>query len=279
MKLHVLICCFNDSLLDVPDILLPERPDVSYVISHQHSAGYSLPDDTDELKSRLNEMLARPDVVLTSIEGKGVSRNRNNCLMKCFETAADDDVCLIADDDVRYFKDSFDRVLSAFSSNPSAGFIQFRIKTLGSSRQFRRLPYPVNPYRIRKVAVRGSKYVSSIEMAFRCGSVRSSGIRFNEQFGLGGTVYPEGGEESIFLCDCLRSGIKAYYVPVEIVEHPYESSSKAPKTIAKARMYLAVAEYVYGSCSYEALIARLRIVYRKLKRLPVLLNTCSSSMQ
>ena len=150
MKLHVLICCYNDSLLDVPDILLPERPDVSYVISHQHSAGYSLPDDADELKSRLNEMLARPDVVLTSIEGKGVSRNRNNCLMKCFETAADDDVCLIADDDVRYFKDSFDRVLSAFASNPSAGFIQFRIKTLGSSRQFRRLPYPVNPYRIRK---------------------------------------------------------------------------------------------------------------------------------
>ena len=85
MKLHVLICCFNDSLLDVPDILLPERPDVSYVISHQHSAGYSLPDDADERKSRVNEMLARPDVVLTSIEGKGVSRNRNNCLMKCFE--------------------------------------------------------------------------------------------------------------------------------------------------------------------------------------------------
>ena len=80
MKLHVLICCYNDSLLDVPDILLPERPDVSYVISHQHSAGYSLPDDTDERKSRVNEMLARPDVVLTSIEGKGVSRNRNNCL-------------------------------------------------------------------------------------------------------------------------------------------------------------------------------------------------------
>ena len=37
MKLDVLICTYNERVVHVPDVLLPYRPDVSYIVSMQYT--------------------------------------------------------------------------------------------------------------------------------------------------------------------------------------------------------------------------------------------------
>ena len=37
MKLDVLICTYNERVVHVPDVLLPYRPDVSYIVSMQYA--------------------------------------------------------------------------------------------------------------------------------------------------------------------------------------------------------------------------------------------------
>ena len=75
---------------------------------------------------------------------------------------------------------------------------------------------------------------------------------------------PEGGEEAIFLSDCLKRGLTMKYVPEYVVGHPYMSSGKSPKTVRKARMMLAIACRCSGSFSIDAFVAFLRVIFRVL---------------
>lgn len=252
MTLYVLICCCNSSILNVPRILHPARKDVKYVISHQKTT--DVPSD-----DAVNGMLLRSDVIYSSLNGLGLSRNRNNALEVCAQSAGNDDICLIADDDVEYPEDAFDTVLNAFRANV-ADVLTFQISTKDSNVPFKK--YFPNAHDILKPVIRGDGYVSSIEIAFRISSIRSSGICFDENFGLGGRLYPEGGEEAVFISDCISNGLHVRYIPEVIVYHKYESSGKKQKTVSKARMMLGVAERVYGKFSLEAAIARLRCLYR-----------------
>ena len=54
---------------------------------------------------------------------KGVGLNRNNALMR-----AGGDICLLADDDVRYFDDYEQTVIGAFEKYPEADVILFNIE-------------------------------------------------------------------------------------------------------------------------------------------------------
>lgn len=73
MKLDVLICTYNERVVHVPDVLLPYRPDVSYIVSMQYT-------DKKYFQYIPGELKNRRDVKLIFLEGKGLSRNRNHCL-------------------------------------------------------------------------------------------------------------------------------------------------------------------------------------------------------
>ena len=100
MKLELLICTLDERIARVPDILLPARPDISYLVSMQYTDPKFLGHVPDMLRQR-------PDVRLIFLEGKGLSRNRNHCL-----DATTGDLALIVDDDCRYREEYFDRVRS-----------------------------------------------------------------------------------------------------------------------------------------------------------------------
>lgn len=60
-------------------------------------------------------------------------------------------------------------------------------------------------------------YVSAIEIAFRRKVVAEKGIRFNEYFGINQKYAC--GEDTLFLHDIIKSGLKGSFFPVTITTH------------------------------------------------------------
>ncbi|MGN0191288.1 MAG: hypothetical protein ACI39U_06495 [Candidatus Cryptobacteroides sp.] len=208
--------------------------------------------------------LDRPDVIYSSFIGKGVALNRNHCLdMARQAPREEDEICLLADDDIRYMSDSFDTVMDTFRENPDISVAAFRIRTPQGQPDYKK--YPDRTKDIRKIPLSGKFYFSTIEIAFRLSSVGD--LRFDEDFGIGAAKWPEGGEEPVFLSDCLKRGLKMRFFPKEIVEHGYISTGKAHKSVRKAQMMRAVACRCRGPFSFEAILGSLRVLYRRLLRM------------
>ena len=70
MTLEVAICTINGSLAHVPDILLPEREDVTYLVAWQCT-------DASFASLATDSRLLRKDVRLVKTDSTGLARNRN----------------------------------------------------------------------------------------------------------------------------------------------------------------------------------------------------------
>ncbi len=281
MKLNILISCYNESVSDVPKIFLPQRRDVRYIVSHQMSPDYA--DSHPGIPEETRLAFGRSDVVYSQFAGKGVSQNRNHCLdvletvlkagkrqndrrqeseeEKIEPDALNNQLCLISDDDVSYTDKQLTRIIEVFGERPATDAICFRIATPEGQPPFK--CYPDREYELRQIPVYGPFCFSSIEIAFRLSPVLSERIRFDENFGLGSSRWPEGGEETVFLSDCLKAGLRLDYVPEYLVTHPYESTGKRAKTVRKAQMLEAVAVRCRGRFSSAASVGRLRVLYRR----------------
>lgn len=282
MMLNVLISCYDDSVFDAPAIFLSPRDDVRYIVSHQMSRDYA--DAHPELPEETRRLLGRSDIVYSPFVGKGVSQNRNHCLdvleavlkaanrqndhiQESDKQTIESDVlkkqlCLISDDDVSYTDSQLTRILEIFGERPATDAICFRIATPEGQPPFKR--YPDKGHEVRRVPVYGRFGFSSIELAFRLSPVLSGKIRFDENFGLGSSRWPEGGEETVFLSDCRKAGMRMDYVPEYLVQHPFQSTGKKRKTVRKAQMLEAVAVRCRGRRSSAAFVGRLRVLYRRL---------------
>ena len=257
MRLNILISCYNGSVDGVGAMFQPQRDDVRYVVSHQMSEDYA--------QACPPLSMDREDVIYAPFRGRGISRNRNHCLdvVKAHSDVPGEEICLLADDDVTYLPDSFDKVLAAFREHPEISLAAFRILTPQSQPPFK--PYQDKSFVVNKIPLRGKYYFSSIELAFRLEAIGD--LRFDEDFGVGAAKWPEGGEETIFLSDCLKMGLKMRYFPIEMVIHGYMSTGKSKKSVRKAQMMRAVAIRCRGPFSFEAILASLRVLYRKLLRM------------
>lgn len=134
---------------------------------------------------------------------RGVGLNRNNLLMR-----ADADIVLFADDDVVYEEGYQETVLRAFEQHPEADVILFNVVPL---------PESINPCLITKwhrVRWYNCLKYGAVRVAARLNKLRQSNINFTLLFG-GGAKYSSG-EDSIFMMDCLRSGLKVYGYPAKI---------------------------------------------------------------
>ena len=141
---------------------------------------------------------------------KGVGLNRNNALMR-----ATGDICLFADDDMRYV-DGYSQVIEeAFNKCVDADVIVFNLIE----------PVPTR-YIIKKMSRVGKmNYLryGTARIAVKLKSIKKNGIYFNQCFG-GGTEHCHG-EDNIFLTSCLRAGLKIYAVPVTIAALTEERKS------------------------------------------------------
>ncbi len=198
------------------DVLLPIRADVNYIISHQYRNDKYL---------TIPKELIRDDVLVSQIQGKGLSKSRNNAIR-----LATADICVIADDDVRYTNEYIDNIINTFQQNNNIDVAIFKIKTFEDNEEYKN--YPENSYRLSK---NNMHWPSSVEISFRLSKIKNH-LEFDERFGLESEL--PAGEEKIFIHDALSLGLNCYFVPKYIVMHPKISTIKSfPKY---SRQYVIV---------------------------------------
>ena len=114
---------------------------------------------------------------------------------------------MIADDDMFYVKNYATTIKQAYKKHPDADIIAFIVDREGKEYT----PKIKEEGELNSIM---TMKLSSVQLSFKRESIERKGLRFDEEFGAG-AKYPWG-EENIFLFDCIRAGLKVYYVPVKI---------------------------------------------------------------
>lgn len=140
-----------------------------------------------------------------SFTEKGVGLNRNNALMR-----ATGDVILFADDDMVYV-DGYESIITeAFENNPNADAFIFNIETIGNSMGRKQNS------KVRRLHFYNSLNYGTARISALSDSIRRENISFHMCFG-GGTMY-SCGEDTLFIVDMLKKGLKIYSCPIKLAE-------------------------------------------------------------
>ena len=180
MTLELLICTLDDGIQGIAEHLEAPCDGVCYLCSCQYT--------TPQPPPIPSELCERDDVRVVFLPGAGLCRNRNNAL-----DHAVGDVLMICDDDERVRRADFDRILKVYEAHPEFDIVHFQTTGLHKD-------YP-------------PRYVSSVEMTLR--RERIGSLRFDERFGLGSPCL-NACEETVFLSDAARAGLRVHYEPVSI---------------------------------------------------------------
>lgn len=180
LKIQVLVAA-----MDQKDYLLPDKMNIQTeaVIGNQC--------DRNSVESFLHN---GHRITYLNFAERGVGLNRNNALMR-----ADADICLFADDDLVYSVDYPEIVAGAFGKYSNADVLIFNVDPEPKIKKAHR----VNFFNYMRYG--------AVRIAVKLSSVREQGVYFNQSFG-GGTEH-SAGEDTLFLTDCLRRGLKIYAVP------------------------------------------------------------------
>lgn len=143
--------------------------------------------------------------VFVSLEERGLSRSRNKAI-----DYASGDICVLADDDVYYVPNYKEAIEEAYNKYKEADIILFDIIEPSGRRRksVSKKDGKINFFKI----LRGN----SIRITFKLNSIKNNSIRFNENFGSGSGKFIAS-EDIVFLVDCMRKGLKVYYVSIPIV--------------------------------------------------------------
>lgn len=193
---EILVSTLDSGIRCVPEVLLPPRPDVRYLVSWQH--------DREDAATPLPAQLVRPDVRIEHLQGRGLSRNRNNAIAH-----ATGDILVLADDDMSLQPEFIDNIQRTYAAHPEADIITFQ--ALNEYDELMR-DYAPHPFTYSK-RPRGT-FFCSWEISFR----RTASLpRFDERFGLGAD-YLACGEEDIFMDEAYRRGLNIRYEPLPIAK-------------------------------------------------------------
>ncbi len=137
-----------------------------------------------------------------SFREKGVGLSRNNALLR-----ADGDICLFSDEDIRYQDDYEEKILNEFQKNPDADMLLFNVDVCQARRT-----YHIEKY--GRVRLYNCGRYSAYSFALRTEVMHRKNVAYSLLFG-GGARYSNG-EDSLFIRDCIRSGMRVYKTPVTI---------------------------------------------------------------
>lgn len=137
-----------------------------------------------------------------SMAERGVGLSRNHSLLR-----ATADISLFADEDMVYEPGYEQKVLAAFEEHPEADILLFNIQAMPG-----RETYHIDSF--GRVRWYNSGRYGADSIAMRTWRIHQKNITFSLLFG-GGAKYSNG-EDSLFMRDCLKAGLKVYKVPVTI---------------------------------------------------------------
>lgn len=149
-----------------------------------------------------------------SFAERGVGLSRNTALMR-----ADAPICLFADDDVCYVDDYEERVLREFERHPESDVIVFNVPS--TCKDPRQKDYVAQ--RWKRLNILNCFRHGTFRIAVRRDRILKKNIFFTLLFG-GGAKY-SAGEDSLFLADCIRKGLKVYESDVTIGSVSHEEST------------------------------------------------------
>lgn len=142
---------------------------------------------------------------------KGVGLNRNTALLH-----ADADIILFADEDIVYCEGYSQKVLEEFEAHPEADMLLFNVKACEGRETYHTKEFG-------RVRWYNAGRYPTYSFAVKRELVHKHNITFSLLFG-GGAKYSNG-EDSLFLRDCIKRGLKVYKVPVQIGEEKYREST------------------------------------------------------
>lgn len=196
--IEILICTINGRINQIASNLPPFEPDVCYLVSWQHTGAE---EHTQIVPQALQQ---RHDLRVINPEGRGISANRNAALR-----AARGDILVIADDDCRFSPENIENIRRAYTLNPQADIILFRLTDYNG--QLLHNAYSSGPYQYPELP-RGVHFCSC-EITLRR---RSDIPPFSPHFGIGAT-YLKSGEEQEWIHRFYRQlHAKIIFVPLNL---------------------------------------------------------------
>lgn len=192
-----------------------------------------------------------------SFDEIGVGRSRNSALIR-----ADRELCLMADDDMVYVDDYELIIKNAFQANPNADMIVFNVRVHTNN--------GVNE-RVKKngrVRLFNSLKYGTVSFCFKKDAIYKKNISFSLMFG-GGAKYGSG-EDSLFIWDVIKSGLKVYSVNQTIADiYNYNSTwfDGYSKKYFKDRgaLYKALSKNFYWALILFLALRRRKIVCKDVK--------------
>lgn len=197
-KLEVLISTCG-SLERASKMILPKIDGIRYIISCQSAP------------CPIHSSLNRDDISIFFTPTTGLSNNRNNALLHSSAPYV-----LIADDDLIYYSDGLKKIIQTLEENPDVDIALFMFDGEKKKKYPERVWNLSNPYK--------NYNVSSIEIACRLSKLRKMEMQFNQHFGLGAPKL-KSGEDSLFILNAKKKGLKLVFFPITICKHPDETTA------------------------------------------------------
>lgn len=151
-------------------------------------------------------------VQMYSFAEKGVGLSRNTAMMR-----ATADIIEFADDDMVFTDTYKEDVIREFEKHPEADAILFSLESLNPDRPLLKIK------EFGKVSKIAALKYGCARLAIRRDKILYNNIAFSLLFG-GGAKYGSG-EDTVFLQDCIRAGLKIYRSPVKVADVRQETSS------------------------------------------------------
>ena len=190
MAVQLLVSCVN---ADIPELIKKMKIQSPAVIVNQCDR-----DGEEHLTTPAGEI----HVLYRKERGVGASRNlalERSCR----------DICIFSDEDIVYEAGYAARIEEEFAAHPEADGLLFQVEVDPSRKTYQNDSFgPVNRFNCGRYP--------AYSMAFRTEKLHAAGAHFSLLFG-GGAPYSNG-EDSLFIRDCIRAGLKLYKTPVCIGE-------------------------------------------------------------
>lgn len=147
-----------------------------------------------------------------SLPERGVGLSRNSAMMR-----ATGEIGLFSDDDLVYVEGYEQLLVNAFEKYPKADVIAFNIASIDDKKRRYMIP--------KAQRIRSWNYMryGTARIAVRVNRIREKNISFSLLFG-GGAKHGSG-EDTLFLRDCLKAGLKIYGIPIMLAKIDDSESS------------------------------------------------------